>query len=303
VWTALVSLYLIWGSTYLFIRVMVETIPPLLGGGVRFVIAGAIMLVALIARRRSVAADRRGLLSAAAIGTLLAAGGNGLVTVAEKHIPSGLAALLVASMPLWIVVLRSCVGDRVRALTIVGVLAGFTGLAVLLLAGKRPEHAPLGFCLLVLFAAVCWAAGSFLSARLPLPPDPLVSTGWQMLFGGLVLVVAAVPAGELGQVHHVSAKSLGGLAYLVVIGSIVAYSAFTWLLQHAPISKVSTYAYVNPVVAVLLGWAFLSEDVPPTTAVATAIIVASVATIVRTESGARRRSAGDPAAVPLRDPA
>lgn len=285
-WAALCAIYLIWGSTYLFIRLMVQTVPPVVGVGVRFFVAGLIMLGLLAGRDglSRVRVARRELASAALVGVLLAAGGNGLVTVAEKHVPSGLAALLVASVPVWIVVYRTILRDRVPAATFAGVLVGLAGLAVLLLAGHRPEGAPLGDCLIVVAAALCWALGTLLSPRLPTPADPLVSTGWQMLCAGAVVLAFAVPAGDLSALGHASAKSLLSLAYLVAVGSIVAFSAYSWLLKNAPVSKVATYAYVNPIVAVLLGWVFLGEDLPATTLLGTAIIVASVATIVRTES-------------------
>lgn len=286
VWLALGSIYLIWGSTYLFIRLMVRTVPPMLGAGVRFTAAG-LLLLGIVAVRDGIGAVRvpaRSLGSAALIGVLLAAGGNGLVTLAEKHVPSGLAALLVASVPLWIVVYRTILRDRVPAATVAGVLVGMAGLAVLLLAGHRPERAPLGGCLIVIAAAASWALGTLLSPRLPTPRDPLTSTGWQILAGGIVLLAIAIPDGELPALAHASAEGWLSIAYLAVVGSIVAFSAYSWLLQHAPVSKVATYAYVNPVVAVALGWAFLGEDLPATTILGTAIIVASVATIVRTES-------------------
>ena len=292
IWAALGAVYLIWGSTYLAIRVMVETVLALLGAGVRFVLAGVVLL-ALIAVRggaHRIVVSRVMLLRLAVVGTLLAAGGNGLVTIAEKHVPSALAALLVASTPLWIVVFRSLLRDRPGIATLAGVALGFVGVALLLLPGNRPDGVPLGPTLVIVVAAMSWGLGSLSSQRMALPADPLVSTGWQMLFGGVVLTVAAVPAGELAAVDvgAFSADSVLALAYLVLIGSLVAYSAYTWLLQNAPISQVSTYAYVNPMVAVLLGWLVLGEEIPPMMLVASAVIVAAVATIVRTESRERR---------------
>jgi drug/metabolite transporter (DMT)-like permease len=295
IWAALGAVYLIWGSTYLAIRVMVRTVPALLGGGVRFVVAG-LALLGLIALRGGLSRARlpRGMMPRVAlVGTLLAAGGNGLVTVAERHVPSSLAALLVASTPLWIVVFRSLFHDRPAPATLAGVAIGFVGVALLLLPGNRPHGASLGGMLIVLAAAASWGMGSFISQRVTMPADALVSTGWQMLFGGAVLLVAALLAGEAGNVHagSFSAESLWSLVYLILVGSLVAYSAYTWLLQHAPISQVSTYAYVNPMVAVLLGWALLSEHIPPMMLVASAVIVVAVATIVRNEARARQAAA------------
>jgi drug/metabolite transporter (DMT)-like permease len=291
--------YLIWGSTYLAIRVMVETVPALLGAGVRFVVAGGLLL-ALLATRGGFSRLRLSgsmLARLAVIGTLLAAGGNGLVTVAEEDVPSGLAALIVASVPLWIVVYRSAWRDRVSPATLTGVGIGFLGVALLMLPGNRPEGVPLGGSLLIVGAAASWGLGSFISQRVEMPADPLVSTGWQMLFGGIVLMVASVIAGEPGRVDvgEFSTDSVLSLAYLITIGSVVAYSAYTWLLQHAPISQVATYAYVNPMVAVLLGWAILNETVPPTMLAASAVIVVAVAAIVRFETRPRE-PAVEPAA-------
>ncbi len=291
-WAALGSVYVIWGSTYLAIRVMVETVPALLGAGVRFVVAGGALLgvIALRSGLARIAQPRAMLARLAAIGTLLAAGGNGLVTLAEQDVPSGLAALIVSSIPLWIVVYRSLWRDRVPASTLAGVAVGFAGVALLLLPGNRPHGVPLVPSLVLVAAAASWGLGSFGSQRVALPRDPLVSTGWQMLFGGLVMVAAGLAAGESGRVDPsaFSGRSLAALAYLVVIGSLVAYSSYTWLLQNAPISQVATYAYVNPMVAVLLGWGILDERVPPMMLAASAIILASVAATVRQESARRR---------------
>ena len=295
VWAALGAVYLIWGSTYLAIRVMVETVPALLGAGVRFVFAGAVLLVVMAVRgsaRSRVVPDRDSLVKLAVIGTLLAAGGNGLVTVAEKHVPSALSALVIASVPLWIVVFRRLSGDRASGATLAGVAVGFAGVALLLLPGNRPGGVPLGGMLVLVAAAMSWATGSLLAQRWRVASHPLVATGWQMLAGGLVMLVAALAAGELGDVHWAafSAKSVWSLVYLVLIGSLVGYSAYTWLLQHAPISQVSTYAYVNPVVAVILGWAILGEHIPPMMLVASVVIIAAVAMIVRSSGRGAQRS-------------
>jgi drug/metabolite transporter (DMT)-like permease len=287
VWSALGVVYVIWGSTYLAIRIMVEDVPPLLGAGVRFLIAGAAVLAFLAARRRRVRISRRALGSAALVGILLLAGGNGVVTVAERHVPSGLTALLIASVPLWVVIMRFTVDrDRIHRATLAGVAVGFCGLALLLLPGSRPAGATTAGVILVLIAACSWAAGSFLSPRLALPADPLLSTGWQMVVGGGVLLVAALLAGEPDQLHlaHTSARSLLAFAYLVTAGSWVAFSAYAWLLQNVPISKVATYAYVNPLVAVLLGWAVLDEQLEIGTLAGAGLVVASVAAIVTRES-------------------
>jgi len=302
VWSALAVIYVVWGSTYLAIRVMVEDLPPLLSAGGRFLVAGGLLLAVLAARGRSVLPGRRALGGALVIGLLLPAGGNGLVTVAEQDVPSGLAALLIASVPLWVVVLRATAGgERVARGTFGGVALGLAGLSILLLPGSRPAEATLAGVLLCLVAAASWATGSFLSPRLPSASDPLVSTGWQMVLGGVALLVAGVAGGEPGDLAlgDVGADAWIAWAYLVTIGSIVAFSAYVWLLRHAPISKVATYAYVNPLVAVLLGWAILAEELSAPTLAGAALVVASVAAIVSRESGPKKelRHATQPARV------
>jgi drug/metabolite transporter (DMT)-like permease len=284
------TIYVVWGSTYLAIRVMVETIPPLLGAGVRFVVAGGLFAVWLVATRgwRAFSVGRRELLAAAVIGVLLMAGGNGLVTVAEQDAPSGLAALLIAAVPLFVIVLRLLVRERVAAGTLAGVGVGFAGVAVLVVPGHRPENAPFWSVLVLVAAAASWATGSFVSGRWPVPADVIVAVALQMLIGGAVLVVAALVAGEGSDVHlaSLSGRSIAAFAYLVVPGSLLAFTAYVWLLQNVRISTVATYAFVNPVVAVLLGWAILGEQVTTSILVGAAVIVASVAFVVRQETTA-----------------
>jgi drug/metabolite transporter (DMT)-like permease len=286
---ALATVYVVWGSTYLAIRVMVETVPPLLGAGVRFLLAGLLLAAWVRLRRGRRPVSRRELLAAALVGTLLMFGGNGLVTVAEQHVPSGLAALIIASEPLWVIVLRAAFRERLSRGTLVGVVAGFAGVGLLLLPGQRPSGVGIGPALLVVVAAASWASGSFASARLSSSSDPLRFTALAMLFGGAAMSVVGLGVGEAADLHlgQVSAKSAGAFAYLVVVGSIVAFTAYTWLLRHVRISTVSTYAYVNPVIAVFLGWSILSEKVSWATIVGAAIIVSSVAFTMRHEGMAR----------------
>jgi drug/metabolite transporter (DMT)-like permease len=193
-------------------------------------------------------------------------------------------------VPLWVIVLRAVSKERVPRGTLWGVLLGFAGVALLVLPGDKPEHAPLAGMLLLVVAAFFWATGSFYSRRLPLPGDPLLSTAVQMLTGGAVILVAALVRGEFGSVHveEFSARSIIALAYLVLIGSLVAFTAYVWVLQHAPVSKVATYAYVNPVIAVFLGWFVLSEEITPFVLAGAAVIVSSVAFIVRKEAAAEK---------------
>jgi len=289
VWLCLGIVYVVWGSTYLAIRVAVETMPPLLMGAARFVAAG--LLLYGVARFRGAPPVRsltRAQLGACwLVGSLLAAGGNGVVNVAEQYIPSSLAALVIASVPLWVVLMRRVTGDSVPRLTLASVAVGFGGVALLLLPGGATHLGkPIGF-VLVLCAAFSWALGSFSSQRVPLPPDALLSTSVQMAGGGVTLLVAGLVTGEVSDVHpdRFSTDSVLAFAYLIFIGSLVAYTAYVWLLQNAPISKVATYAYVNPVIAIFLGWSILSEKITTTMLVGAFVIVCSVAATVRRESG------------------
>jgi drug/metabolite transporter (DMT)-like permease len=287
VWSALWIVYLVWGSTYLAIAVMVETMPPLLGAAARFGLAGGLLL-ALLATRRSVRPTRGQLLSALLVGSLLM-GANGTLAVAEQEVPSGLAALLIASIPLWVILMRAAAREPVPVRSVAAVLVGFAGVALMLRPGGQSGAATAVALLACVGSAVMWAAGSFASPRIRLPGDPLVSTGWQMLCGGLVLTVAGLLHGEAGDVHpdQFSVRSIVAFAYLIVFGSWVAFTAYAWLLQNAPISKVATYAYVNPVVAIVLGWLVLGEVVTGVTLLGAGIIVASVALAIRTEHARR----------------
>jgi drug/metabolite transporter (DMT)-like permease len=302
VWAALGVVYVVWGSTYLAIRVTVETIPPLLAGGARFLLAGPLMYAWLLFRRgpAGVRVTASELWASTLVGAALLLGGNGLVMIAEQRVPSGLAALIIASTPLWIVLLRGVFGERAKRATLAGVAVGFIGVGILVLPGTGTQGAPLGGALLLVAASASWATGSFFSKRLPLPEDPFTSTTMQMICGGVVLTVVGLLSGEAADVdlEAFSAASLWALGYLVVIGSLLAFTAYTWVLQHAPISKVATYAYVNPVIAVVLGWAILSEEITPAIAVGAVVIVASVAFIVRHEAAPKAPELAEPVPEP-----
>ena len=290
VWLALGVVYLVWGSTYLAIAIAVETLPPFLYSGVRFTIAGLILAAWLALRRVDLRISRRELGGAAAVGALMLAGGNGLVSVAERTVPSGVAALIVASIPLWIVVYRMIAGEHVRRDLLAGVLLGLAGVAILVIpGGLNGTIDPVG-AVLLFGATLSWALGTFLSPRVSTPRNALVSTAYQMLAGGVVLTVAALPKGELAHIDPAtfSTRSLLAFAYLVVFGSLVAYTAFTWLLQNASVSLVSTYAFVNPVVAVFLGALILGEAITPTIVIGAAVIVVAVAFIIFRQNAARR---------------
>jgi drug/metabolite transporter (DMT)-like permease len=280
---AFTAVYIIWGSTYLAIRFAVATMPPFLMAGVRFLIAGAILYLWLRLRggeRPKIVHWR----SALIVGGLLLLGGNGIVSWAELQVPSGLAALLIAAVPLWMALfdwLRPG-GIRPTRLTIVGLVIGFAGVIVLASRAESSGTGPqLIGILALLVATISWAIGSLYARSAPFPGTQLLGTGMEMLGGGALLLVLATVTGEWGQVHleAVSLTSALALVFLIVFGSLVAFSAYVWLLHHVSAARVSTYAYVNPVVAVFLGWAFAGEAVTWVTMASAAIIIAAVALI------------------------
>ena len=285
VWAALLIVYVVWGSTYLGIRVVIETMPPLLAGGIRFGLSAAIMGVILALRHgpgvlRVTRAEASGALL---IGALLLGVGNGGVMLAERDVPSGLAALIVGVVPLVVLVMRRLRGDRIERVQLLGVVGGAVGLVILVAPlGLSGEVAPLGLALL-LGSTLGWSYGSVISRHTRLPRDPFVSTFYQFLAGSMFGFVAAVLTGELVDLDPTtwSARSFVALGYLIVFGSLIAFTAFTWLLQHTPVTRAMTYAYVNPVVAVALGWAILGERITPAMLAGAALILASVALIVR----------------------
>lgn len=290
-WVALGAVYLVWGSTYLGIAVVVDTAPAMLAMGARFVLAGTILAAVLALRHGPgvLRLTRPQLLSTALVGALLMTGGNGLVALAERDVPSGLTALIIASTPLWIVLLRRALGVRPRPLSLIGVGVGLVGVVLVVApggfsAGGTGGSTTLGI-VLILAASLSWAVGSVASPRLPLPRDPLVSTTAEMLIGGALMVAVGVLLGEAGDLDlgDVSAASWIGFAYLVLVGSLVGYSAYVWLLATAPLPLVSTYAYVNPVVAVVLGALLLSEPVTGAVVLGGAVVVAGVAMVVSAE--------------------
>ncbi|OUC95338.1 EamA family transporter [Streptosporangium minutum] len=289
VWGALAIVYVVWGSTYLAIRITIETVPPLLSGAMRFSTAALVLGAALLLLRgwRVFRMTWKELGGAALVGVLLLNAGNGLVAVAEQHISSGLAALLVASVPLWLVIFRIVARDMPQVLTLAGVLIGFGGVAVLSLTGGGSAADGTGIAI-ILLASMSWSAGSFLSARIPMPANPFVASTVEMAAGGIGLALTSTVVGEHLDLGAVSGRSWAGLAYLVLMGSLVGFTAYVWLLGAAPISLVSTYAYVNPVVAVALGALVLSEPVTTSMVAAGLVIVLGVALVVSTE---RRKNA------------
>ena len=299
---ALVIVYVVWGSTYLAIRIVVEEAPPLTSMGLRYSTAALILGAILMLRGglRRLRINRRQAVGAAFLGLMLPLLGNGMVSVAEdRGATSGITALLIAIAPLIIVLFRIAEGDRPKPLTLVGVLLGFVGLAVLVLLGRGgAEGFGIGPALIVLFASSCWALGSYVQPRLWLPEDVFVTTVYEMLFGGLMLVALGQLVGEDFTASY-GARTWTALGYLVVFGSVVAFTSYVWLIANAPISFVATYAYVNPIVAVLLGWWILDEHVTAPVLVGGGVVVLAVALVITAERPSRRveavlASSGEP---------
>lgn len=293
---ALLVVYLVWGSTYLAIRVVVHQAPPLLGMGTRYLTASVLLglLLAIRGGFRRLRVTRRELAGCAFLGLMLPVMGNGMVSVGEDlGAPSGVTALLIAVAPLMITIFRFVAGDRPRPLTWLGVLLGFGGLGYLVLADRSGTGPmPLGAALVVLFASTCWAFGSWSQPRLPLPSDAFAMTVHEMWTGGAMLLVLGLLKGERLHLGSYDARTWVAWGYLVVFGSMVAFTAYVWLLSHAPISLVATYAYVNPVVAVFLGALVLGEPVTPAVLVGGAVIVLAVAIVITAERRPRARPPG-----------
>lgn len=285
IWIALITLYIVWGSTYFGIKVAIETIPPFFHAGIRFLISGLILVI----WQRAVGSTmptRNQWIATFIIGNLLLLGGNGLVAWAEQTIPSGIAALIIGSVPLFLVVMEAIrpKGVKPNWQSIVGLIIGFIGIFILVgpaeIAGSETRLNPFGVIAL-LGACLFWAIGSIYSKSADLPKSTLMTTGAEMLMGSIGLFIVSLLTGELNGWNpaEVSTRSLIGLVYLITIGSIIGFGSYIWLLQNAPISLVSTYAYVNPIVAVLLGYFFGNEILEPRIWLATAIIIGAVAFI------------------------
>jgi len=282
IWLALLALYIVWGSTYLGIKFAIETIPPFFHAGVRFLISG-IILVSWQRAAGNQLPTRKQWMSTAIIGSFLLLGGNGLVAWAEQFIPSGIAALIIASVPMFLVIGEALRPNGVKPTWqgIVGLLIGFVGIFILVgpseISGSATKLNPFGVTAL-LGACLFWATGSMYSKSADLPKSSLMNTGAQMLMGSVSLFIVSLISGELHgwDVTAVSARSLYGLSYLIFVGSLIGFASYGWLLQNAPISLVSTYAYVNPIVAVLLGALFANEVLEPRIWMATGVIIGSV---------------------------
>jgi drug/metabolite transporter (DMT)-like permease len=285
VWIALLALYIVWGSTYLAIRFAVETLPPFLHGSIRFLISGAILFL-----WRRAAGDAMPTISnwksTAIVGTLLLLGGNGLVALAEKNIPSGIAALVISTSPFWLVLFEAlrAGGTKPNWQSILGLIVGFMG--VFLLIGPAEitgsgQHFNTASVIMLLIAPFLWSLGSIYARGADMPKSTLMSTGMQMLAGSVSLFLVSLLTSELKgfSFAQVSANSWWGLVYLITFGSLVGFVSYGWLLHNAPVSLTSTYAYVNPVVAVFLGWLLANEELNARIGIASAIIIGSVISI------------------------
>jgi drug/metabolite transporter (DMT)-like permease len=282
IWIPLLAIYLIWGSTYLAIRFAIETIPPFLMAATRFLIPGILLFV----WRRSAGdpiPSRLEWKSTIIIGLLLLVGGNGGVTWAEQYVPSGVAALIIGSVPLWIILLNLFrpEGRRMNKYVIFGVIVGFVGIALLIgpsqLIGTSEVIHPIGI-IAILSAAIFWSAGSLYSRNATMPASPLLSTGMEFLAGGIGLLVMSALTGEFTRFNFqaISTRSMLSMIYLMIFGSLIAFVAYTWLLRNAPITLVSTYAYVNPLIAILIGNRLAHETLNLRILIAAAIIISSV---------------------------
>ena len=313
IWAAMIAVYIVWGSTYLAIHFAIETIPPFLMAGLRFLLAGSLLLIWRLASGDA-RPTRREWRSAVVVGILLLVGGNGGVVWAEQRVPSGIAALMVGSSPLWMVLmdtlrhLRQPGSARPGWVTWGGVLLGFAGIAVLItpaeLSGIAGTVDLTGAAVLTL-AAFLWASGSLYNRQAALPASPLLGTSMEMLAGGAGLLVLGTLTGEWSQVHlgRISTPSLLGFGYLVIFGSLVGYASYTWLLRVAPTSLVSTYAYVNPLVAIFIGSLLAQEPITPRVILAAAVIVGAVAVITLSRPGARKKEAQEAGEKPVTLPA
>ena len=281
---ALWTVYLVWGSTYLAIKITVRTLPALLSAGTRFLLAGALLAVILSLRGRSLRVTRRELGASALLGVSLLGLGVGMVTLAETRIDSSIAAMIAGSVPLQVILLRTLARERVATATRLSVVAGLVGLGLVVVPGGDGAASAVGLAIM-LGASVSWSLGSFFGHRLPVPEDGFVAATWEMLGAGIFLVLLGTATGELSTADPAgfTAESLVAWLYLAVAGTLVAFTAYVWLLRNAPISKVVTHQYVNPLVAIVLGAALLGEQLSLATLAGAALIVGSVFVAVRQE--------------------
>jgi drug/metabolite transporter (DMT)-like permease len=287
---AFALVYVLWGSTYLGIAIAVRNIPPLLMGASRFIVAGVLMLLWRKATGNSIAVTRRDLIRLTVIGCLLLTTGNVVLGLAETMIATGLSALLIAITPLWFLILERFFfarNERIAPRGLVGIALGIVGVIVLLwpdLTGAvRVGRRELIGATLVLFSSMSWATGSVLSKRWHVQADPYAASGWEMLNAGLVNLVLALLVGDQNRVIW-ERHSVEAVGYLVVAGSLVGFTAYVWLLRNVPTAKVATYAYVNPIVAMILGWAINGEKFTPYILAGAAVVLASIVLVTGAKS-------------------
>ena len=293
VWLALVTVYLVWGSTFIALAIVIRDLPPFLSMSVRHLVAGSALLLFALPRgdRAADPIGRRQVGAAFVFGGLLFVTGHGLLAWSQQTVPAGVAALLVGTIPIWLALFdRVAFGKRLPLGAYLGIGVGFAGLAFLFDPFGTGAVDRLG-ALVIVVSAMCWAIGSLYSRGAPLPQRPLVSAGLASLCGGVLLAIYSLGSGEIGEAEWTTSAILG-LAYLIVAGSFIGFTAYVWLLRAAPISLVSTYAYVNPIVAVALGWLILDESITTQMLVAGAAVLVSVAIIVRSGSADLERGRG-----------
>jgi len=299
-YAAWITICLVWGTTYLGIRVALETFPPALLGGIRFTIAGLVLSIWLRLRGRPLPPPREWL-PLAITGTLLLALGNGFVVLAEQWVPSGIAAVIIASSPFWMSGMEACApgGEPLTRRTVTGLCVGFAGIVLLVWPRLSATGGGRQFLIGVIAlqgACIGWSAGSIYSKRYARPTDPLTGSALQMLFGGLVMLALGTIIGEWSRLT-LSPRSIAAETYLIVVGSWVGYSAFVYALQHLPISTVSLYAYVNPVIAVLLGTLLLNEPFGMRVVVASAMVLIGIAIVRSRKAETRANVGGEPRGV------
>ena len=292
-WISLWTVYLIWGSTYFAIAYVIETMPPVLGMGARF-LAAALILALFITFRSGAKELRIGrpeFITTFALGCVTIGVGIGGLSVAEAHVPTGIASLIIAALPLWISIFRTIAGERLSRRNWIGVAIGFVGVALLMKPGS--VHPVSGassstlfiYMAIILIGNISWALGTYLAPRFPLPKSALVLTVYQMLAGGAALTIAGLVRGEkISALFHGSSRSSIAFAYLVIFGSILGHSAYLWLVKNAPVGLTATYAYVNPLIAVALGSIFLKEVITLNYALGGLIIVIGVLAVVSSQN-------------------
>ena len=294
VWIALTTVYIVWGSTYLGIALVIESAPPLTSMGIRFIAAGIILalILSIFKSKNAMKVNRKELISSIFLGGLLLGFGIGNLTLAERYVPSGIAALIIAALPIWVTIFQSLVGIKHKRITLYGIFIGLIGVALVVLpggTGPAPGADPSKvkfWMFMILIGNIALAFGTFMTQRIPIPKDPFVLTSYEMLFGGIALTIAGFIRGEkvnLEVISQMTLTSKWAWVYMVLIGSIVGYGAYIWLLSNASLSLASTYAYVNPVVAVILGFLILSEPLKWPLFVGGLIILTGVALIVNGE--------------------